>query len=146
MKITIETDFRKLQSLSRTMERAAEMIEDNVPEELDDAAVKVETEARLNALRILPRRGGLAEEVASSDFSRRRQRAGMTTTVEVSAGSEYDLAGIDEGVLIHPVYGRPPWVQQSIQSGWFTGSLEDVEDNLVDNMDSLMRRAISIIR
>lgn len=146
MKISIDTDFAKLRRLSRTMQHAAETIEDDAPEELEDSAVRVEVEARLNALRTLPRRGGLAAEVASSDFTRRQQRSGMTTSIQVSASSSYDLAGIDEGVVIHPTYGGRPWVRQPVTAGWFSDSLDEIEDDLVDNMDSLMRRAISIIR
>lgn len=146
MRITIKVDEAKLRSLSRSLLRAAEMIESDTTGELEDSAARLESEARMNALRILPRRGGLAAEVAGSEFTRRRQRAGMTTNVVVVASSDYDLGGINEGKVIHPVYGRPPWVEQAVAPGWFTDPLDEIERDLVDNMDSLMRRAISIIR
>lgn len=146
MRITILTDFNKLRNLSRTMQRAADIIENEASEELEDMATQLEAKARANALRILPRRGGLAAEVASSDFTRRRRKLGMLTVVDVSASGAYDLAGINEGTVIHPTYGHRPWVQQSVTAGWFTGPLDEIEDDLADNMDSLMRRAVSIIR
>lgn len=146
MRITIEIDEQKLRSLSRTMLRAAQAIERESPEELDEAAAQLETEARTNALRKLPRRGGLATEVASSKFSRKRRKTGATTDLVVSASGEYDLAGIDKGIVIHPTFGHRPWVEQRVDSGWFSDSLDGIEEELTRDMDSLMRRAISFIR
>lgn len=146
MRITIEIDEARLRSLTATMKQAEKIIAEEVPNALDKAAQDFEKEARVNALKVLPRRGGLAARVASSDFSRKTRRAGISSEVEITASGDYNLQGIDEGTVIHPVYGRGPWVTQGVTPGWFTSPLGGIEEELMEELESLVHRAISIIR
>ncbi len=146
MWVRMEIDIRKLQSLNITTGRARRIIEDGAGLAAERAATKIETAARLGATR-LPKRGGLAREVASSKFGRKRRRMpGGGVSIEVTATGRYDLQGIDEGLVIHPTYGRRPWTEQAVPAGWFSDSFEKVEDDLVNEVESLIFKAISIIR
>lgn len=44
----------------------------------------------------------------------------------MAAGEKADLAAINRGRLRHPVYGRPPWVIQSIRPGFVDRVMEGV--------------------
>lgn len=76
--------------------------------------------ARISAEANVPRRGGLAQEVATSRMTAR------TTTSLRSAGVRITRpvgAGLDRtGKLRHKVYGNPEvWVEQQTDAeGWFT--------------------------
>src|SRR6266487_1865942 len=96
--------------------------------------------ARRGALERLPKRGGLAERVASSKFGVRTSTAGKGASVRVIGRSGYDLQGMDEGEIRHPVYGnRKRWVSEKIRPGWFSDAEEaaapKVRDELVAAID-----------
>lgn len=98
--------------------------------------------ARQGALERLPKRGGLAERVAGSKFGVRTSSAGKRAGVRVIGRSGYDLQGMDEGLIRHPVRGnRKRWVSQEIAPGWFSDAEEAkapaVRDELVQAIDEL---------
>lgn len=142
MRVELEIDTAKIHSLSVSIAIAHNLILSGMGEEAQDSASDIERAARTNALRKLPRRGGLAADVASSRFRRKRSRESL----EVVASSSYDLQGMDEGQIVHPTFGHRPWVTQSVQSGWFSDSLEDAEEEYVDSVNELVARAINRIR
>jgi hypothetical protein len=85
----------------------------------------MKTAAREGALKRLPKRGGLAERVATSKFSVRMTSSGKRVGVRIIGRSGYDLQGMDDGKIRKPVYGnRKNWVSQEIASGWFSESEE----------------------
>jgi hypothetical protein len=98
--------------------------------------------ARWGARTGLPVRGGLAERVAESKFGVRTTGAGKRVGVRVVGQSGYDLEGMDEGLIRHPVRGnRKVWVSQTIKPGWFSDAEEakapEVRDELVKGIDAV---------
>lgn len=69
----------------------------------------------------LPQSGGLAGIVSKSKISTRTRSGkdpGVSITVRGTAMST------DRGFVRHKVFGRPPWVSQSVQGGWFTETMK----------------------
>ena len=88
----------------------------------------------------LPKRGGLADRVAS-----------RPTTVSVTQGGikirvkGVDAKSADRGVLRHPVYGnRNTWVLQRIPTGYFTNRMRreapKVRPDLIRAMDRIAEK------
>jgi cytochrome P450 len=78
---------------------------------------------RESAASTLPKRGGLADRVASQPFSVRTSLAAGRVSV-VGKGMK-ELAVIDKGTLFHPVFGdRSRWSRQAVTPGFFTKPLE----------------------
>src|SRR6266700_6098635 len=98
--------------------------------------------ARKGALERLPKRGGLAERVASSKFGVRTSTAGKGASVRIIGRSGYDLQGMDEGLIRHPVWGnRKKWVSETVKPGWFSDAEEAAapqgRDELVKAIDDV---------
>lgn len=78
----------------------------------------------------LPRRGGLGELVAKSQFRTVRRSGARTAGVRLQAKNpNLQLRKIDDGKVRHPVFareGRPRvWVVQPVTPGWFTKPAEE---------------------
>lgn len=95
---------------------------------LNRASMKLKADAKAEAGRRLPQRGGLAKRVAGAKLSTRR-RGGRNPGVSIQAKGMAQLAGIDAGQVKHPVFGnRDVWVTQDITSGWFSEPMEAGRD------------------
>ncbi len=108
------------------------------------SAKPLKAAARYGARRRLPTRGGLAERVAESKFGVRVTSSGKRTGVRVVGRSGYDLQGLDEGLVRHPVFGnRKRWVSETVRPGWFSdaeeGKAPEVRDNIDHALDELGR-------
>lgn len=93
----------------------------------------------------LPRRGGLAEEVASSKIGTRTKLSGSRVGVEIKGTGRIGIRGINRGRLRHPVYGnRKAWVSQQVPAGWFTDPIEQdlprIREGIEDAMKSVARK------
>lgn len=114
----------------------------------------------------LPQRGGLADEVASSQVSSRTR---TTSSRDHSAGVKlvaqkerpaskaarkgkkgadkpssryFDLAAIDRGEVRHPVFGnRREWAKTNVKPGFWTDTINDhddeIERDIVQAMDNV---------
>jgi hypothetical protein len=84
----------------------------------------------------LPRRGGLAAEIAGSKYSTRRNKNGL----RLVAKGKYSLYHLDQGQVRH---GKGNKVQ-SIQPGWFTDVTEaaapEVRKEITDAMQIVIRK------
>lgn len=102
--------------------------------------------ARWGARKTLPLRGGLSERVAESKFSVRTTGAGKRVGVRIVGASGYDLAGMDDGLIRHPVYGNrgKKWVAQRIRPGWFSDAEEakapEVRKEIEQAVDDIARK------
>lgn len=91
----------------------------------------------------LPRRGGLAQQVAS------KTKLGTNTargSVAIFARGRSQARRINEGQVRHPVYGRRgAWVTQSVRPGWFTDPMQDgapiARREVHDLLDDLAKQA-----
>lgn len=80
--------------------------------------------AHESALENLPRRGGLAQQVADTKFAVRTRTAGGNPGVRIVGPSTRHLKDMDRGRLRHPVFGHQDrWVTQQIKPGWWTAAL-----------------------
>jgi hypothetical protein len=81
--------------------------------------------ARAEALRRLPKSGGLAAQVAKEP-ARVQQRTGSDPGVRIVIGRNRGGArAANRGVIRHPVFGnREVWVDQRVQPGWFDDSMK----------------------
>lgn len=89
-----------------------------------DAVQPTHEQVRQSALRVLPKRGGLADLIASSKLQTRSRLSGKQIGVKVRAVDKHDIYNLDRGRLRHPLYGnREHWYQQSVTAGWFTNPM-----------------------
>jgi hypothetical protein len=100
---------------------------------------------RANALATLPRRGGLAAEVAGSRIGTRSRLSGNRVGVEIRGVGRIGLTTLNRGRLRHPVYGnRGTWVQQQVPAGWFTDPIEKdmprIREGIEDAMKTVARK------
>lgn len=107
---------------------------------LNRATKPMRAEAKTEALRRLPRRGGLAARVARAPL-RTSTRAGG---VSITGSSKSQLRNIDEGRVRHPVYGnRSVWIEQPVRKHFFTDPMEagapKARRELVTELDRLGR-------
>jgi hypothetical protein len=120
--------------------------EGELPHELTDAleraAPPLEHAATRSAAANLPKRGGLAAIVASAGMSHQRRAGG----IRITARGITQLKLTDEGMVRHPVYGKPgTWVGQAIPKArdWFEKPIRDglpkVRDALERAVDKLFR-------
>lgn len=93
----------------------------------------------------LPRRGGLAAEVASSvkvSSSRktgRRPGLSITASSNSRSGGERDLESLNRGRLRHPLFGhRGHWFDQSVKPGWF-------DDPIVEQAPGIRQELVQVL-
>lgn len=91
---------------------------------LNRATDELKREAKDEAGKRLPQRGGLAQRVAQSKLSTRR-RSGRNPGIRITAKGLDQLEAMDRGFVKHPVWGnRDVWVTQEITPGWFSDPME----------------------
>ena len=85
-------------------------------------------ELKAAATRRLPSRGGLAAYTAKNlKVTSRTKLSGNEVGVTVVATVKgMDLPKLEAGKLRHPVYGRAPWVNQSIPAGIFGDAVQEL--------------------
>lgn len=77
---------------------------------------------RASAVATLPKRGGLGPAIAAGmSVNVRHVKFGDWLHVEVEASHQYDLEGLDNGLIIHPLFGnRRHWYVERCTRHWFT--------------------------
>lgn len=103
------------------------------------------TAAKANARQRLPKRGGLAAQVAASRIVTRNRLAGRNPVVQIVGTNADNIRRIDKGTVRHPVFGHPDrWVTQPVRRGWWTDAMKlnarDGRRELATVMDALARK------
>jgi hypothetical protein len=89
------------------------------------ALAGTEAEIRASARR-LPSRNGLAADVATSRIRVTTAANGNKVRALITARHEYNLAGLDRGTNVHPLFGnRRHWYRQAVRPRWFTDPAKD---------------------
>jgi hypothetical protein len=101
--------------------------------------------AREAALAALPKRGGLAADVAGAKWAVRTRLSGNPSVRLTGGWASHDMAALDSGLLRHPVFGhRRRWVSQPIPPHWFTDAMNQLapefRDELLKVIDDMARR------
>lgn len=83
--------------------------------------------ARAEALRRLPKRGGLAKQIAKEPARVQVRTGAETAGVRIVIGKKNGGAqAANRGHIRHPVFGnRDVWVVQSVPPGWFDEPMKD---------------------
>lgn len=109
------------------------------------ASLPLTRAARAGARDTLPRKGGLAAEVAGGRFSVQIRTTGKQVGLRFVAKSQHDIAAMDRGRLRHPVFGhRDRWVTQRIRPHWFDVPVERAAEHvrplLLEAMDKVAKQ------
>lgn len=94
---------------------------------------------RQSAREKLPKRGGLADRVASQGYAVRTSAAGRSAKVSVVGKGMKGLGRIDRGQVRHPVFGGDTWVTQNVPPGFFTEPLERRVPNIRDAIEGVIK-------
>lgn len=139
----------QLRALADDLRRAGRDVETSAQDSLKAQARPLEAAVHSEGIRRLPRRGGLAALV--------RSRARITAThirgsggragVTVTASGPMDLAALEAGHVVHPLYGlRRWWYRQRVPDQWFTGpvraAVPRIAEDLGDDVHQQIRRAL----
>ncbi|RZU12447.1 hypothetical protein EV645_5717 [Kribbella rubisoli] len=106
---------------------------------LDKATKHLDLDVRESALEHLPKRGGLAEVVASSHI----EVAKITPLrVRIIARGISQLALLNKGFVNHPTYGHRPWRFEAIAKarGWFDRPLQKSAPAVRRELERAMNR------
>jgi hypothetical protein len=136
----------KLGSLARSMLKTRAATSLVFGSQFKEAGQKFERMAEQSARTRLPSGGGLARRVAAARYRGNLKTTAMGMDLEMMSDSPDDLLGMDQGVVIHPVFGWAPWVRQTISAGWLSDPRKEMEDDLVDNVDSAATHLVYLIR
>jgi len=91
---------------------------------------------RKSAAENLPRRGGLAAQVAKESIGTRTRLTGNSAGVTISRKRG---RGLNDGRLRKPLFGnREHWYAQAIPKGWFTKPIEDDAPRIRDGLQKVM--------
>lgn len=89
----------------------------------------------------LPQRGGLAEQMKAKIRTNTSAKSGKYAGVSLwFRSSGYDMRTLTAGRLRHPVYGRPPWVDQTagVDSDEFMGEFEKQKPDILRDISRVM--------
>jgi hypothetical protein len=126
----------QLARLAKALKEAgAKDLQRELSKAINSALKPVKQDLQQSAQTNLPRRGGLAGEVAGSKFSTRRNKNGL----RIVAKGRYSLYHLDKGIVRH---GKGK--QQHIRPGWWTDVTEaagpEVRREVVSAMDEIAKK------
>ena len=104
---------------------------------LNRVTTELKKDAKEEAVRRLPRRGGLGAKVGKSRLSTGR-RGGRNPGLVIRAKGISQLPKIEAGEVRHPTYGHKPFVTQQITGGWFTDPMYAGRDEIIHALDVLL--------
>jgi hypothetical protein len=148
----VSADTRNLKKLKVALSVLDKQSKRAVGRSLSAAVKPVKDEFKDQALSgAIPRRGGLAAQVAKSRFVVLKKLGGSrpTLSIRVRKNRRGHLALINEGRLRHPVHGRPSktrkqwrWVDQSIKAGMWDNTLDRAVPGIEDGLRDAVREAV----
>lgn len=121
LKAAGETELRK--ELNKGMKRAAKPL---IPK------------ARAEARKRLPKRGGLADQIAKEP-ARVQVRTGKNPGVRLVIGKKRGGArAANKGLIRHPIFGTDRWVEQPVPPGWFDLPMQKAGPSIRDDVHQAM--------
>lgn len=95
---------------------------------------------RAEARRRLPKKGGLAAQVAKEPQRVQVRTGARTAGVRIVVGKKSGGArGANKGVVRHPVFGnREVWVDQDVPSGWFDDPIRESAPEIRRDLERAM--------
>ncbi len=122
-------------ALSKALKRAAPELRKEMNKGLRNGAKPLVRKTKQAFLTGLPQRGGLAREIA-----RRPMRVKVATGADpgISVVAAKTDQRIDDGRLVHPVFGRRPPVVQQVTPGLFSETLEREAPQVIDAVQDVL--------
>ena len=109
------------------------------------AAKPLIPKARAEAKRRLPKRGGLADQVAREPM-RVQVRTGRDPGVRIVVGKKRGGARqANRGVIRHPVFGQDVWVEQKVDPGWFDEPIAGEKPAIQRDIEKAMHEVVDQI-
>ena len=139
--MTADFEIRGAQDLARLSKRLKDAGRNDLRKELlkgvresgADTVLKISA----SALEHLPRRGGLAAEVAAEKASVRSSYAASGARVSLRRKRG---RGLNQGRLRHPVWGnRDVWVQQPVNPDWFDDPIRDAAPEIRRKIERVVK-------
>jgi len=137
----------ELYAIAAAMRRAgAGQIRNDAARSLRAGAGPVRAAVEASVLAKLPHRGGLAAWAASASFSYRvTAGADVIARVKVSKAG-HDMAGLDDGLVIHPFYGHSPWSTQPVPPNSISDPIREEGGNQLEQAGvAAIDRAVAAI-
>jgi hypothetical protein len=138
-------EARQIANLARELKAAARGdLRRLLLKDIRPAARPLIDEAKKSALENLPKSGGLAAEVASTEIKVRTSLSGSYARLRLVGISPHRLRSLDAGRVRHPVFGDlSNWVTQDIKPGWWTTAMEaespEVRKAIVRSVETVQR-------
>lgn len=108
----------QLEELGRKLKAADKSLKLELSRNMRLAVKPAQPDIRASLAGGLPKSGGLAALMAKATVGARVRTAGNSVGVRVSVQHGKSLMKtLDEGKLRHKVFGRKPWVEQSVPEG-----------------------------
>lgn len=97
----------------------------------------------------MPRSGGLSARVANTAVTlgmlRGGKGAGGRVEIRLRSKEGFDLPGMNRGKVRHRVFGRGPWVSQSVPDGEFMKPFEESANEVRDELATRIAKALDEI-
>lgn len=145
-KVTGADDFLKL---SKALKHAGRTeLRRELTNGMKRTARPLVAKTRAEALRRLPKKGGLAKQVAKEPQRVQVRTGAKTAGVRIVVGKKRGGArGANKGTIRHPVFGnREVWVDQDVTPGWFDDPIRDsapqVRRDLERAMESVAEQVV----
>lgn len=125
----------QLERLAAALKEAgAKDLQRELSKGLNRAVKPLKANVRQSAEDTLPRRGGLAAEIAAVKLSTRRPNTKKGTGLRIVGRGKYSLYHLDQGIIRHGAGGR----NQPIRPGWWTRPTEDTAPDVRREVEAAM--------
>ncbi len=121
----------KLKAADRAVSRA-------IRKRIREAATPIGREVLATGSESMPSSGGLRARLQGSRPA--VSITGLRATINLRKGANF--AGLNAGVLRHPVYGRSRWVAQDVPSDTYTDAFQNLPPGARADLDNVMTDAI----
>lgn len=125
--MAVDFGVNPLASLDRKLAAAARRIDPTIRQTVEKELTPLPDEVAASALRILPKRGGLAKRTADRVIPKQQRKPGSVEVFVVGKSGLKELVRLDRGSVRHPVHANPNktrdewrWVNQPVNKGFWT--------------------------
>lgn len=134
------------QRLGKALKQAGELeLRKEMTKGLQQAVKPLTPLTRAAALERLPKRGGLAKQVAKAP-QRVQVRTGKNPGVRLVVGKRAGVRSTNRGIIRHPVFGnRENWVSQEVDGGWFDETVKKNKHVVKPAMDKAVQDVVDKI-
>lgn len=132
---------RQLQAISQALKAfGAKDLRNELNRGATRAIRPVRAEVRRSAKVWLPKRGGLAKQIASSTMRTRRVYTTRSAGISLQVTSKHHIGTMNRGIVRHPVFGDDDtWTTQRINKGWWNEAVRRTAPGARREMQRVIR-------